>query len=176
MKQFDTNDLYYFFKILGNLFLCWAVKAMLMSLKPVNETYRKLFLYATAAIIILNLWGIGRNVHTLLHYQDFLNALWLAGDFVQTGCAVYVFVMTFLKKRIGKLACAVLIALCIILGGLNFYYFLMNFHWLKIEGVVVFMMWFANNLGNVVWYALIVFLISYHYINTGKPQNPTVLS
>lgn len=176
MKQFNTDDLYYLLKLVCNLFLCWVIKTMVMTIKPVNETYRKLFLLATAAIIVLNLWGTGRNVHTLLHYQDLLNALWLGGDIIQLGSAVYIFMTTMLRKRLGTIACTALIVICLIFGALNVYYFLMNFHWLKIEGLAIFCLWFANNLGNVAWFALIAFLISYHYINAGKPQNPTVLS
>jgi hypothetical protein len=151
--------IYYLLRILGDAILISLIKTMFTNSMTFDQKTKKTFMLLCYALVVLNILGIFRNSFTLWKYENFMSYFWLGADILQLIYCVLLWCIGYFKDHITPELRKVLLYTSFIFCGLNIYNFLINFKYINTEGILVFVFWFINNGGMVIFSAFIAYLI-----------------
>ena len=135
------------------------LKKLFLDVTKVSKKSKKLLLYTSLFMMFLNVLGIYRNSYTLWLHKDFMSYLWLGMDILQLLFCTLMFFVVYLGDKFSYRTTIILMVSSVVFAIMNMYNFLVNFYWLKIEGILVFLFWFLNNGAMVLFPALVLYLI-----------------
>ena len=93
--------------------------------------------------------------YTLYIYKDIFSSLTFLVDIMQILFFVILLVLLYIRHVIRDTKVInIFLIICAICIFVNFWLFLANFYFLKLEGLKVFIFWFINNLSNVTIFGL----------------------
>jgi hypothetical protein len=105
--------------------------------------------------LLINILGLYRNAYTLYVYKDIFSSFTFLVDIMQILFFVILLVLVYIRHVIRDTKVInIFLIICAICIFVNFWLFLANFYFLKLEGLKVFIFWFINNLSNLFIFGL----------------------
>lgn len=142
---FENISLFLLIKLIGNIIAVAIVRNLFYGAKGMPDKQRRMYLIVTTICIAFSIFGCFRNSFTLWKYQSFSSYFFLSFDIAQLLYFFALYLFVYMRDVLSVGITRLLVALSLVFLGLNFYSFVVNFHYLKEEGVLVFIFWFANN-------------------------------
>lgn len=156
----DNFDyLFWLLRIIFDVIFISLLKTIFKKSMEKDHKTRRATLIVTAIMVTLNFIGIYRNSFTLWNNQGLISYFFLGIDIVQIMYCMLIWCISYFKNELEEKDKKIIVYFSVLFILVNIYNFLINFYYLKYEGLKIFLFWFVNNLGMIAFCASIAYMV-----------------